>query len=257
MAAAFISLGNWQLDRAAQREAISRAIQTGRASPPLDLNASTPASELVQWRSASANGTWLHALTVRLENRNFKGQPGYWVATPLLIDPNTRTALLVLRGWQPRAARLGENPPAIPQPDAPQHISGQLVSRVPRLFELWSFSDASSTALPAQLPNPANPVPTVQNLDLDDYARATGLKLLPTVLEQTASSTDAAGRPTQGDETLARDWPLPPLDANKNRGYALQWFGFAVIAAGAWLVVAWRALRRRKNAASAQRTPSN
>jgi cytochrome oxidase assembly protein ShyY1 len=35
------------------------------------------------------------------------------------------------------------------------------------------------------------------------------------------------------------------LDSDKNHGYALQWFGFAAIAAGAWLVIAWRALRRK------------
>ena len=35
---------------------------------------------------------------------------------------------------------------------------------------------------------------------------------------------------------------LPP---EKHRGYAIQWFGFAVIAGIAWVVVAARALRRR------------
>ncbi|HEY9281612.1 MAG TPA: SURF1 family protein [Eoetvoesiella sp.] len=256
MAAVFVSLGNWQLDRAAQREAISQAIQAGRQSQPLHLTASTPDTELVQWRSASASGVWLHELTVLLENRNFKTQPGYWVATPLLIEPASRTALLVLRGWLPRPAGIGTQLPAIPQPTRPQTISGQLVSHVPRLFELWSFGADNGTTLPARLPSPDKPVPTVQNLDLEDYTRATGLKLLPIVLEQTSTGTDISGIAINGDAALKREWPLPPLDASKNRGYALQWFGFAAIAAGAWLVVAWRALRRRKKRSDTNGTPS-
>ncbi|HCP76466.1 MAG TPA: SURF1 family protein, partial [Pusillimonas sp.] len=46
------------------------------------------------------------------------------------------------------------------------------------------------------------------------------------------------------------DWAAPQTDADKNRGYALQWFIFALIATGAWLVVAWRAWQRRRKLAS-------
>lgn len=234
------SLGQWQLDRAAQRIAIKQAIQAGRASAPLKLSADTPAADLVPWRPASAHGTWRHALTVLLENRNYQGRPGYWVATPLVIDPTTNTAVLVLRGWVPRPASMEQPVPAIPTPDGETTVPGELLARVPRLFEL-----SGAAQVPQKLPDPAQPQPRLQNLALDDYSAATGLKFIPTVLAQTADAVQQDGRPKPGT-SLPREWPEPSLDADKNKGYALQWFGFATIAGIAWLIVAWRALRRRR-----------
>ncbi|CPK22905.1 Uncharacterized conserved protein [Bordetella pertussis] len=109
---------------------------------------------------------------------------------------------------------------------------------MPRLFELWSFGDARAGKLPDTLPASGALPPVVQNLQLDDYARASGLTLLPTVLMQTGEHNDG----------LARDWPQPSVDYNQNIGYAMQWFAFAGIAAIAWLVVAARAWRRRRQA---------
>lgn len=240
MAVLFVSLGQWQLDRAAQREAIKAAIQTGRSTAALHLDTHTPASALVPWRPADARGVWLHQFTVLLENRNYQGRPGYWVATPLLINKVSDVAVLVLRGWLPRPMRPNDSMPPVPAPSGLQTVNGQLLERVPRLFELWSFSKDDSSQLPATLPDSAATMPTVQNLDLGAYGMATGLQLLPIVLAQ---SPAAAGMPS--DTPLLQEWPEPSVDSDKNRGYALQWFGFAAIAAGAWLVIAWRALRRK------------
>ncbi len=244
VAAVCTALGNWQLRRGAQRDAIMQAIEAGRKAAPLQLGTRTPASDLVQWRSAAAQGVWLHDFTVLLDNRNFKGQPGYWVATPLLIDSASRTAVLVLRGWLPRPILPGTSLPPLPRPEGEQHVRGQLVSHVPRMFELWSFNGTNASALPGKLPGPDGAPPKVQNLALQDLSRITGLKLLPAVLEQPAGSGQAtAGAP------FVQEWPLPSTDSAQNRGYALQWFSFAGIAGIAWLVVAWRALRRRRQPA--------
>jgi len=314
----FSSLGRWQLDRAAQRDAIKSAMEAGRKRAPIELSTGTPADRLAPWQAASAQGHWRHDLTVLLENRNYQGRPGYWVATPLVLDapaanaasnatphavsdasPNVSSnaasttapnaplnavpnavqhaaedaatpsgqaarmdgaaALLVLRGWLPRPMRPGqERPgqarpvqdlPAIPQPQGLQVVQGELLERVPRMFELWSWSDDSATQLPARLPDPDRPLPSIQNLDLQAYSAATGLKFIPVVLAQTAKGGDSADADKNTDNqgmVLLRDWPEPLLDSDKNRGYALQWYGFAAIAAIAWLAVAWRALRRRR-----------
>ncbi|WP_144629762.1 SURF1 family protein [Bordetella genomosp. 13] len=230
------SLGRWQLHRADERRATLAAIEAGRAQAPVALAADTPAGELRAWRPAQGHGQWLPDLSVLLENRNQGGRPGYWLATPLLLEPARRQAVLVLRGWLPRS--LDGTPPALPAPPSgDQDVAGELSSRVPRLFELWSFGQPRA-ALPAALPA-AGGVPTVQNLDLADYAQATGLSLLPAVLMQ-----------TRGEDGLVRQWPQPSVDYNQNLGYAMQWFSFAGIAAIAWLAVAVRAWRRGRRAGS-------
>ncbi|MBO9354262.1 SURF1 family protein [Bordetella petrii] len=227
------SLGAWQLRRADERRATQAAIQAGRAQPPLALAPATPAAELHPWRPAQAHGQWLDQYSVLLQNRNQNGRPGYWLATPLLLDPASHSAVLVLRGWLPRGAP-GQPAPALPPAPAGQRdVAGELSPRVPRLFELWSLGGSRQDQLPATLPVAGNAVPQIQNLDLPAYAQATGLALLPAVLMQ-----------TRGDDALVRDWPQPSVDYNQNQGYALQWFSFAAIAAIAWLVVAWRAWRR-------------
>jgi len=230
------SLGRWQLQRADERRAILAAIEAGRTQPPLTLAPGTPAAELAAWRPARAQGQWQDDLSVLLENRNQGGRPGYWLATPLVLDAARHQAVLVLRGWLPRHAD-GRSPQLPAVPAGPQSVTGELAPRVPRLFELWSLG-ASRASLPASLPAGVMP-PVVQNLDLSDYARATGLTLLPVVLMQ-----------TQGDDALVRDWPQPSVDYNQNLGYALQWFSFAGIAAIAWLVVAARAWRRARRGPS-------
>jgi len=230
--AGLAALGRWQLHRADERRAILAAIEAGRARAPLALTGATPDSELAAWRPARASGRWQPELSVLLENRNQGGRPGYWLATPLLLDAARHQAVLVLRGWLPRIP--DGRPPALPAPAAGiQDVVGELLPRVPRLFELWSFGQPRA-ALPATLPADG-PVPSVQNLDLAGYAQATGLRLLPAVLMQ-----------TRGDDALVRDWPQPSVDYNQNLGYAMQWFSFAGIAAIAWLVVAARAWRRAR-----------
>src|SRR5690606_26204461 len=108
---------------------------------------------------------------------------------------------------------------------------------------------AAQSELPASLPDREYPLPRVQNVDLADLAQATGLKFMPVVLAQTEGPSDAMATKQSGD-ALIRDWPEPPLDASTNRGYAAQWFGFALIAMIAILALIWHRLRRRSPSSS-------
>ena len=42
------------------------------------------------------------------------------------------------------------------------------------------------------------------------------------------------------DDKLARVWPRPDVGIDKHRGYALQWFSFALVAIVVWLVLSLR-----------------
>ena len=226
-----IGAGQWQLRRAHERETLLAAIEAGRQAPAQVLDA--PHRSGPEWHPASARGHWLNPFTVLLDNRNLKGQPGLWVATPLELAGSPGTAVLVLRGWVPRPL-----PPAsLPDLSAAEGlatISGTLLHRVPRLFDLGSLTGNTAAELPPDFPSAEAAPPRVQNLPLDTLADATGLDLLPVILQQ--APADDAG--------LIQDWPGPSTNAAQNYNYALQWFSFAAIALIAAAITAWRMLRR-------------
>jgi surfeit locus 1 family protein len=68
-------------------------------------------------------------------------------------------------------------------------------------------------------------------------SEVSGVAFAPIVLLQTDSSE-------QSD--FVQQWPKPSVDADKNVGYAIQWFGFAAIAFIAICVLLIRATRRAK-----------
>lgn len=291
-----LSLGLWQLERAEVRDALHSQIQHGRQQAPLQLSASVAPADLTPWRSAAAHGHWSAAHTVLLENRNLDGRPGYWVATPLLLTPpavpfsrndavtagsaeldavtgrsnasdflgrgptSGATAVLVLRGWLPRDLQAAGVTPDIPLEPGQVSIQGELHAHVPRIFELWRWAGGAGSHLPPQLPQAGGAPAQVQNLDLSEFARASGLHLLPTVLTQThptdfaAASGAAPGAPAPAAATapapahdLRREWPGPSLDSDQNRGYALQWFSFSAIALIAALFVLRGLFRRGRS----------
>ena len=242
-----VSLGRWQVARGKEKAALLAQVEAGKRQAPLQVVASTPPADLTAWRPASAQGQWLPDLTVLLDNRTAGGRPGFWVVTPLRLDNSSEApttaggytgagpVVLVLRGWLPR--QFPDQPlSAVPAPAGQVKVSGTVLSHIPRLLELSSLGAGKAAVLPDRLPadrQPADgPLPRVQNLDVAAFARASGLTVLPAVLQS-----------SQPDGNLAQDWPAPPANTDMHRGYALQWFSFAAIAAIAFGVLLVRHLR--------------
>jgi len=236
------SLGRWQLSRADERRVISAEIERGRQAVPLEILPNMTTEAVQPWRAASATGRWAGQFSVLLDNRNLDGRPGLWLATPLVLEGGS--AVLVVRGWVSRP--IGpQQAPKIETSTSRQTIEGEISLRVPRLFELWTSQKGEDSGLPSSWKGIAvteagwvdtASVVRVQNLDLTSLAERTGLKFLPLVLLQRSPAQDG----------LVRSWPLPSLDADKNVGYATQWFGFAAIALIACCVVLWRFVRHRR-----------
>lgn len=248
-AAVFVSLGQWQLGRAEERQVLAEQIDWGRTQPPLDLSVNTPTHDLLPWRPARVSGVWLSHLSVWLDNRNLEGRAGLWLATPLMLEGGK--TLLVLRGWIARP--IGADPePVVPTSKGPVQIQGELLTHVPRLYELKSVRGEASTTATTGFPpgwpdsptyakhNATIAIPRVQNLELASFADLTRLNMMPIVLMQTNDAKDG----------LTRQWPGPSVDFDKNRGYALQWFSFAGIAMIAWLGIIWRTWRRYREKAA-------
>jgi cytochrome oxidase assembly protein ShyY1 len=74
----------------------------------------------------------------------------------------------------------------------------------------------------------------MQNLTLDQFGQASGLRMKPFVLEQTTDTQDG----------LVRDWPKPSSGMDKHFGYAFQWYALAATAFLFFLITGFRRGRK-------------
>ncbi|WP_157263575.1 SURF1 family protein [Azohydromonas aeria] len=224
-------LGLWQLDRAAQKQALQQAVEAQAALPPLPASelASTAAQAAQQLhRRATVRGQWVPGHTVFLDNRQMDGRPGFFVLTPLRLDDGS--AVLVQRGWVPRDAQERTRLPEVPTPQAPVTLVARVQGPPARLYE---FTPLDGEAGPIR-----------QNLSIESFADETQLSLRPLTLLQ-LDDGDAAAAPAA--DGLRRRWPLPAVDVHKHYGYAVQWFSLAALITG--LYVWFQLLRPRRRAA--------
>ncbi|MBL0730202.1 SURF1 family protein [Piscinibacter sp. HJYY11] len=216
-------LGVWQLNRAAQKEALQTALDTRGTLPPLRMDSLPPSETLAQaehHRPVVLRGEWKQGATVFLDNRQMNGRPGFFVMTPLLLSPGD--AVLVQRGWVPRDVQDRTRVPAVPTPSGLVEVTGRLAPPPARLYDFAPGAAASG--------------PIRQNLVLAEHSRELGVTLRPwTVLQ-----SDEAAPVRDG---LSRQWPRPAADVHKHYGYAFQWFGLCALIAG--LYVWFQVLRPR------------
>jgi hypothetical protein len=67
--------------------------------------------------------------------------------------------------------------------------------------------------------------PVWQNLDPARFIAATGVPVMPVMIEATAAPIGS-----EGDDGLVRDWPAPDFGVDKHRIYSVQWYSFAGLA---------------------------
>ena len=218
-------LGVWQLDRAGQKALLQAALERQRTLPALDqagLPATADEAAAHEHRAVTLAGHWLAGHTVFLENRQLDGRPGFHVLTPLALDHGA--VLVVQRGWAPRDAADRTRVAVPPPPAGRVEVAGRLALHPSRLPELA----------------PSEPGPIRQNLDLDAFARETGLPLLPFVVVQ----EEPAGAPVA--DGLQRRWPAPASGIHKHYGYAFQWFALSALVTGLYVWFQLIAPRRRR-----------
>ena len=220
-----VSLGRWQLDRAAQKEALQAALDSRGRLPPLRLKALAPAEAAdpaLQHRSASVRGRWLAQHTVFLDNRQMNGRPGFYVVTPLQLS-GRRDAVLVQRGWVPRDVQERSRLPSVPGAAGEVELLGRIAPPPSRLYQ---FGDAGTG-------------PIRQNLEPSAFSREIGVPLWPLSFVQVEAHAGEA-------DGLLRQWPRPAVDVHKHYGYAFQWFGLGALMTGlyVWFQVLRPRLRR-------------
>ena len=205
-----LSLGQWQLRRAAQKEALQTAIsgQSGLVSLDNTSFFAVKNKADVIHRPAQLRGVWQTAHTVFLDNRPMSGKTGFVVVTPLALEGSAQV-ILVQRGWVQRDFTSRTRLPDIATPPGTVTVSGRIAPPPTKLYEFKGIESGRIR----------------QNLDVSVFAAEISLPLLPVSLLQTAAT----------DDGLLRDWAVPNRGVDKHYGYAFQWFALCALVLGLYV----------------------
>jgi surfeit locus 1 family protein len=226
----FVALGLWQLERLRDKEILIAAVTERTTAPPTPL---PPVAEWVgfdetvyDYRPVTATGTYVPRETIRVftslsDTRGQFSGPGYWVITPLAVTGGGY--VLVNRGFVPQ--NLGQNYAS--GADAP--LGEVTVTGIARA------SEEASTFTPG--PDAQNRIEWVRNIPrLAAFIDPALTPLAPITID--APVGDAGALPQGGETTMS----FP----NNHFGYALTWFGFAILTP--ILLAVWLFRQRRKPA---------
>jgi surfeit locus 1 family protein len=224
----FAGLGAWQLERLGEKDLLIAAVTEGLDGPPIPVppptewpaNASSTTADPISaaYRQLTATGSYIPGATVLVFTSlgAAKGQysgPGYWVLTPLALSSGG--TLFVNRGF-------------VPQADGPAFASGGGVPLGE--FTVAGIGKPAEPATPfTPAPNPADRIDWVRDpARLADFSEGLPQPVLPIYIDLPAGT---AGELPQGGETVIT---FP----NNHLGYAITWFGFALLTPvmlGFWL----------------------
>ncbi|MGI2127009.1 SURF1 family protein [Shewanella oncorhynchi] len=212
-----VKLGLWQLARGEDKTTLLAQMEARQALLPLSF-------EQLQLK-VGKEGVTGYRLQVRatpassqiwlLDNQIYQGQVGYLAFQPLQVEVE-KPWLLVELGFVAAGSHRDELPHITPLSGA-LNIEGRLYQK-----QINPLSQALMAERGTSI--------RFQNLNMPEMAKVLGHPVLPVVLqpEQLPSLT------------LPHPWQPFPLSAQKNWGYALQWFSMAAVFAGLML---WQGIK--------------
>lgn len=211
--ALFVSLGLWQLDRAAEKNAIRALFEGDR--PYSRVTGDMPVSE---FQLIEADGRYLGERQVLIDNIIFDGRIGYYAITAFRLATE-QPLLIVNRGWIPRMSAEQDLPDLGVGGDL-RTIRGH-AGFLPKvgIRSRPAFSDGDDWPKTASYPT------------LDELSSELGEQLLPFIL--------LLG--PEADDGFLRRWQPSGPGPMMHYGYALQWFAMAAAVAGFFV---WR-LRKK------------
>jgi cytochrome oxidase assembly protein ShyY1 len=220
---AFVRLGIWQLDRNEERAERNAAIEVNAQRAPVPVeDIGDPGSAVAPdrvWTPVRATGVYdvEHQLVVRL--RPLEGQPGVHVLTPLVTASGD--AVLVDRGFVPQ-----ENVSAS-SPDVPEPPSGEveIIGRVRASEEGRGTGGDPATG-------------AIRYVDVDEIAALLPYPVYGAWVEVIDEQPPPAVAPVRP--------PAPTLDPGPHLSYAVQWFLFACIGIGGFILLARAESRLRR-----------
>jgi surfeit locus 1 family protein len=205
--ALFVSLGRWQWHRGETKQKAWTEFEQLTNAPPIDAPVDLDAAP--RYLPIRLNGRFDAQHQFLLDNRFFKGAPGYEVLTPFELTDGRR--ILVNRGWVPFLGYRDR----LPDISLSREGLEPGISVTGRLDELPAAGLASGRAPPAldaHWPK-LTAFPTHEELEA-----ALGAKLQRRIVLMTGNSNG-----------YARDWSPAGLPPVRHYSYAIQWWGFALV----------------------------
>jgi surfeit locus 1 family protein len=214
--AMLISLGRWQLHRAAEKRVLFDSFAAGaQATQSIDLK--TP--KVPRYSQVEADGHYDDTRQVLIDNMVHAERAGYFVITPFALQGGGW--VLVNRGWVPLGASRAERP-VIPVAADARHIRGR-TDNLP--------SPGIRMGIPASL---APPYPVVANFP-------THSQVAQLLKESSwAPAADLILLDPKEPDGYVRDWSAPGFPPMRHVGYAVQWFGLALALLVIYIVTNFR-----------------
>ncbi len=212
LAGLFAWLGNWQWQRAADKQDLVDAF----AQAPLVRDLAGP--DAARFTRVSLHGFYDSERHFLVDNRFFASQAGVHVLTPFITEGGI--TVLVNRGWLPMAPDRRSLPTVAPA-----------AGRVKIAGMLDALSVPGRKLGDADRLVPGNWPQLLTYPNLQDMANALQTKLYPLVL---LLDPDSPGG------FAGRDWQPVHVPPKRHRGYAFQWYALAVTVLAAWVFLACR-----------------
>jgi surfeit locus 1 family protein len=222
--ALLISLGRWQLRRAAERQKLDDEFAAGADAPALIDATTPPASRFAHLRMTGRYDGSRQILIDGMESPD--GRNGYYVLTPFALAGGGW--ILVNRGWVPLAGGTGARPPGLAVSDAERAIRG-------RADDLPRPGIRLGGAAPL-----APPFPVVAF-----YPRLADIAALLHIHAWAKAAPQVLLDPDQPDGYLRR-WSAPGFAPMRHIAYAVQWFGLALTLAIIYVVTNLRRIDAAK-----------
>jgi surfeit locus 1 family protein len=218
--ALLITLGRWQLHRAAEKQVLYDSFASGTdATRTVDLGSAA----IPRYQHVEARGHYDASRQVLIDNMVNGEQAGYFVITPFALQGGGW--VLVNRGWVPLGASRAARP-SIPVAGDARRIRG----RADHLPAAGIQMGERAVLQP--------PYPVVAAFPTRDE--------IATLLHEKVwtQATDAILLDAAEPDGYVRNWTAPGFPPMRHVAYAVQWFGLAIALFVIYLVTNFKRLAR-------------
>lgn len=206
LAATFIALGRWQLDRHEERQEANSIVEQRMGEEPVSLSDALATADgdlaSIEYRRVRVTGEFDSLEEVLIRSQVELGQAGFHVITPLLTPGGE--AVLVNRGWVP--LDMDTPPVAATPPEGNHEVEG------------WIQLSQSRPLLGRE--DPPGQLDVLNRVDIDRIEEQSSRDLTPIYLVMVGE---------RGSELPLPSRPPDFDDEGAHFSYAMQWFGFAAV----------------------------